>query len=286
MKDYFDKKFSIFKKIKSRRSEIRERASVNKEPKKRIETCVSCQKLFTYRELENNLYVCPSCNHHYTFDIKLRIDSLFDSYEIIKLNLKDFDPLNFPEYREKKKNLRSSTGYEEGLILVKGIIGGSPLYSFFMNPVFMMGSMGQYVGKGIVKCFDMARSERLPVLGVCASGGARMQEGIFSLVQMANTSFGVREHSDEGNLFLALLTDPTTGGVSASFASLADIIIGEPKARIGFTGRRVIEQTIRQKLPEDFQTSEFLFNHGFLDDIVQRKDQKKYISKILAYHRR
>jgi len=285
--DYFKGKVKLLEKIRlSRSKESRER-SKELVDKSNISKCEFCDSLFTEEDLKKNSHVCPTCGRNFYIDAIDRLDDLMDhGYSIIDFKLENPNPLNFPSYNDKRADFQKSTGYDEAVVVCKGKIRNEPCYVFVMNKNFMMASMGLEVGQRIRRCFDLASEDGLAVVGFCASGGARMQEGTYSLMQMANTTFAVREHSDKGNFYLAVLTDPTTGGVSASFASIADIIIAEPKARIGFTGRRVIEQTIGEKLPEDFQTTEFLFDHGFLDDIVSRENQRRYISKLLNYHRR
>lgn len=285
--DYFKGKVKLLEKIRiSRSKESRER-SKEMVDNSNISKCEFCDSLFTDEDLKKNSRVCPVCGRNFHIDVIERLDDLMDSgYSLIEFELKNPNPLGFPNYDEKRSGFQESTGYDEAVVICKGKIRDESCYVFVMNKNFMMASMGLEVGQRIRKCFDLASEENLPVVGFCASGGARMQEGTYSLMQMANTSFAVREHSDKGNFYLAVLTDPTTGGVSASFASLADITIAEPKARIGFTGRRVIEQTIGEKLPDDFQTTEFLFEHGFLDAIVSREKQREYISRLLNYHRR
>lgn len=282
--DYFKNKVDLLKKIRVARKFNENKR--NEEIDFDIGRCKDCDTLLSLEELDDNLMVCPHCGNHYFIDVYKRLDTFFDQYEIINFESTSPNPLNFSGYDDKRRLAIEKTGLDEAVVICKGKIGEDSLYAFVMNSKFMMASMGIEVGERIVKCFEMAKKDKLPVVGFCASGGARMQEGIFSLMQMANTSFAVKEHCDEGNLYIAVLTDPTTGGVSASFANLADIIIAEPRARIGFTGRRVIEQTIGQKLPKDFQRAEFLYQHGFLDDIVERKNLKNYISILLSYHRR
>ena len=174
----------------------------------------------------------------------------------------------------------------EGVVTGTAAVGGFPCAVFVMEPRFMMGSMGSVIGEKLTALFELAAEQSLPVVGYTVSGGARMQEGILSLMQMAKVSAAVKRHSDAGNLYLTILTDPTLGGVSASFAFLGDIIVAEPKALIGFAGQRVIEQTIHQKLPENFQRAEFLLEKGFIDNIVERRKQKEYIAKILRLHTR
>ena len=194
--------------------------------------------------------------------------------------------IDFPEYDKKLKNAWLESAEKEAVICGACKIGGYDCCLFAMEPYFMMGSMGIVVGEKITRLFELATKKALPVVGFTVSGGARMQEGILSLMQMAKTSGAVKRHSDAGNLYISLLTDPTTGGVTASFATEGDIVIGEPGALVGFAGPRVIEQTIRQKLPQGFQRTEFLLEKGFLDAIVDRREQKSFIVRLLLLHGR
>ncbi|WP_036728413.1 acetyl-CoA carboxylase carboxyltransferase subunit beta [Peptoniphilus mikwangii] len=284
--DYFKRKKDIFKKIKEIRDKRQNSEKKILEKSIVFSQCKNCESMIFEDELTKNMRVCPNCGYHLKISSKDRLKYLMDNYAFIEFKKYESDPLEFEGYEEKKKIMRDKTSLSEAVIVVKGAISGNKCYVFLMDSDFFMGSMGVEVGERIAYCFELAAREQLPVVGFCASGGARMQEGIFSLMQMANTTFALRKHSEMGNLYISVLTDPTTGGVSASFASLADIIIAEPGARICFTGRRVIEETIKQELPKDFQSAEFLIEHGFLDEIVDRREQKNYIGKILSYHRR
>ena len=194
------------------------------------------------------------------------------------------NPLNFPGYREKIETVRAASGEKEAVVCGTAMIGKQRCCLFVMESYFMMGSMGSAVGEKITSLFEYAVQYRLPVVGFTVSGGARMQEGLLSLMQMAKTSAAVKRHSDAGLLYIAVLTDPTTGGVTASFAMEADIILAEPGATVGFAGARVIEQTTKKALPEGFQTAEFVLEHGFVDSIVPRSGQKKYLAEILQMH--
>jgi len=193
--------------------------------------------------------------------------------------------LNFPEYDAKLEAARLQSAETDSVVCGECVIGGMKVAIFAMEPSFMMGSMGSVAGEKITRTFERALEENIPVIGFAVSGGARMQEGMVSLMQMAKTSGAVKRHSDAGNLYICILTDPTTGGVTASFAMEADIILAEPNALIGFAGPRVIEQTIRKKLPTGFQRAEFQLEHGFVDKIVYRKRQKAYLTKLLEMHR-
>ncbi|SHH56904.1 acetyl-CoA carboxylase carboxyl transferase subunit beta [Anaerosphaera aminiphila DSM 21120] len=286
--DYFKVNTDIFKKVKNLRDR-REKKILKKLEKNQVEfiQCKKCGSTVLKEDLVENEYICPKCNKHLRMPAKDRLNLILDEgYEIIESEEKTFNPLRFSNYEEKINSLRENDGLNEAVVLAKGSIYGNKCYVFVMDSNFLMGSMGLYVGEKISKCFELAKEENLPVVSFSASGGARMQEGIFSLMQMANTTFSLREHSESGNLYVSVMTDPTSGGVTASFASLGDIIIAEPEALICFTGRRVIEQTIKEELPKEFQSAECLLEHGFLDDIVPRKKLKDYLGLVLKYHRR
>lgn len=248
--------------------------------------CPHCNTVIVKEKMEEAMWVCPKCGSHIKYYARKRLNSILDQgYEEIQRDPVEFDPLNFPNYHEKLERYEKVTNLKEALVMAKGKIDGNPCVVIVLEPRFMMGSMGSYVGDEIVRGFSIAKEMGVPVIAFSASGGARMQEGIFSLMQMAKTSNAVREFGESGNLYISVLTDPTTGGVTASFASLGDIILAEPGALIGFTGPRVIKQTINQELPEGFQRSEFLMDHGFVDEIVHRKGMKEYLSKVLELHR-
>lgn len=248
--------------------------------------CPSCGEILINMDLENNLKVCYKCNHHFRIGSKERIDITFDkgSIEYFDHNMKSLNPLGFVDYSQKLKSLSKSLGINEAVITGKAKVNGYDLCFGVMEPNFIMGSMGSVVGEKLSRMFEKAIELNLPAVVFCASGGARMQEGMLSLCQMAKVSAAVKKHSNKGLLYISAITDPTTGGVTASFASLGDIIIAEPKATIGFAGRRVIEQTIKQKLPEEFQSAEFMLEHGFIDMIVERKNIKDTLSNILKIH--
>ena len=250
--------------------------------------CATCRKPLTEDELENGLHVCPYCRHHYRINARQRIHIIADEGSFIEIDkdLGSHNVLGFPGYDKKLESARLQSAERESVICGECEIDGNRAMLFVMEPGFMMGSMGSVAGEKITRAFEFATEADLPVVGFAVSGGARMQEGILSLMQMAKTSGAVRKHSDRGGLYICVLTDPTTGGVTASFAMEADIIIAEPYALIGFAGPRVIEQTIRKKLPVGFQRSEFLLEHGFIDSIVDRQRQKKYLSQLLQMHRK
>ncbi len=214
--------------------------------------------------------------------VKMLVDR--DSFHELYSGVKANNPLNFPGYTDKVENVRAASGEEEAVICGTAKIGRQDCCLFAMEPYFMMGSMGSAVGEKITLLFEYATKYRLPVIGFTVSGGARMQEGLLSLMQMAKTSAAVKRHSDAGLLYIAVLTDPTTGGVTASFAMEADIILAEPGATVGFAGARVIEQTTKKSLPKGFQKSEFVLEHGFVDAIASRPSQKKFLAELLKMH--
>lgn len=250
--------------------------------------CPECKSYDTKRAVAKNKMVCPHCGHHYRIGARTRVKVLFDkdSFQELFTNIKTIDPLHFPGYQEKMDRGRSASGEEEGVICGTATIRHQSCAVFVMEPQFMMGSMGSVVGEKIARLFEYAAENELPVVGFTASGGARMQEGILSLMQMAKTSGAVNYHSERGGLYITVLTDPTTGGVTASFAMLGDIILSEPNATIGFAGRRVIEQTTKKKLPEDFQKAEFLLECGFVDAIVPRNELRATLERLLRQHNR
>ena len=249
--------------------------------------CGKCRASLLTKELRDNLFVCPSCSSHYKITARERIASIVDENSFSELfsSLSSVNILDFPSYGEKLQKAKGESGENEGVITGTAKIGGYSVALFVMESGFMMGSMGSVVGEKITRLFEKAAAENLPVVGFICSGGARMQEGMFSLMQMAKTSGAVKLHSDKGLLYIAVLTDPTTGGVTASFAMQADITLSEPNALVGFAGPRVIEQTIRQKLPPDFQRAEFVLSKGFIDKIVSRTEQKTLLTKLLSLHK-
>lgn len=248
-------------------------------------TCPNCHKSLPVSRLWANLNTCP-CGHHFRISARQRIRLLTDknSFREMDAQLQSDDPLGFSGYQAKLETARISSSETEAVLCGTAAIGGQKCCLFAMEPSFMMGSMGTVVGEKITRVFEYAAANRLPVIGCTVSGGARMQEGLLSLMQMAKTSGAVKRHSDAGLLYIVLLTDPTTGGVTASFAMEGDIILAEPGATIGFAGARVIEQTTRKALPKGFQTAEFLLEHGFVDAIVPRKDQRSVLKNLLKLH--
>lgn len=250
--------------------------------------CPHCGVQLLLNDLQDNLQVCTACGYHFRMGPRDRIVYLADEDSFSELygDMKSRDVLSFPGYDQKLRNAKLASREKEGVICGTAQVAGEACALFVMDPNFMIGSMGTVVGEKITRLFEYATEHSLPVVGFTVSGGARMQEGILSLMQMAKTSAAVRKHSDAGNFYLTVLTDPTTGGVTASFAMDGDIIMAEPGATIGFAGARVIEQTIRKKLPQGFQKAEFLLEHGFVDLIVPRTRQKETIGKLLKLHRK
>ena len=252
------------------------------EPEKK---CPNCHKDIPLSRLWANDLVC-SCGYHFRMKARQRIQMITDkgSFHELYPNMKADNPLNFPGYKEKLETVRVASSEKEAVVCGTAAIGKQKCCLFVMEPYFMMGSMGSAVGEKVTILFEYAVQHRLPVIGFTVSGGARMQGGLLSLMQMAKISAAVKGHSDAGLLYIAVLTDPTTGGVTASFAMEADIILAEPGATVGFAGARVIEQTTRKTLPEGFQKSEFVLKHGFIDSIIQRSSQKKYLNELLKMH--
>jgi acetyl-CoA carboxylase carboxyl transferase subunit beta len=248
--------------------------------------CNRCSQITYNKDLDKNLKVCPKCNFHFRINARERLELLIDkgSFQEFDKNLKTINVLNFPEYENKIKKAQKATDLPEAVIAGAGKVNGVLVAAAIMDFGFMGGSMGSVVGEKITRAAELALSKKIPLITVATSGGARMQEGVNSLMQMAKTSQTLNKLGEAGLFYLSILTDPTTGGVTASFASLGDIIIAEPDALIGFTGARVIQQTIRQTLPEGFQTAQFQFEHGFVDLIVHRKDLKATVTQLLKLH--
>ncbi len=248
--------------------------------------CPVCKNVMLSSDLEENYKVCMKCGYHFRIPARQRIEMTVDegTFSEFDADMMSSNIIDFPEYTRKLKNAKINSGENESVITGICEIGGQKTVIAVMNSQFMMGSMGTVTGEKITRAFEYASENRLPVVIFTVSGGARMQEGILSLMQMAKTSGAVKLHSDKGLLYITVLTDPTTGGVTASFAMEGDIILSEPHALIGFAGPRVIEQTIRQKLPKDFQSAEFLLEKGFVDAVVERKDMKNTLAKLLKLH--
>ena len=249
--------------------------------------CDQCKEIIYKDDLHKNLSVCPNCGKHFRLSARRRIKQIADegTFEEIGQEIITQDPLKFDGYLKKVQSLKEKTKIEEAVKCGVCEIEGNKAVLAVMDGNFLMGSMGAAVGERITISIEKAIEEKLPFVIFCVSGGARMQEGIVSLMQMAKTAAAIQKLNEAGLLYITIFTDPTTGGVTASFASLGDIILAEPKALIGFAGPRVIEQTIRQKLPEGFQSSEFLLEHGFIDKIVERKDMKSTIAKLIELHK-
>ncbi|MGI4830003.1 MAG: acetyl-CoA carboxylase, carboxyltransferase subunit beta [Janthinobacterium lividum] len=249
--------------------------------------CPSCSKLIWKADLEASLQVCPHCGHHFKLDARQRIDLLLEpGYEIVDTGLRSTDPLEFSDlkpYKARLADMQKRTGLDDAILNAIGRLGEHEIVLSVMEYGFIGGSMGAVVGETIARAVDRSLAERKPLIIVSASGGARMQEGIASLMQLAKVSAGLAKMDEAKIPYISLMTDPTFGGVSASFAMLGDLNIAEPGALIGFAGPRVIEQTIRQKLPEGFQRAEFLLQHGFLDAVVPRKELKAYLVQALGW---
>ena len=273
---------------------------VNKKEEKRIKNetasdmmigkwvkCDNCKEIIYKEELHQNMSVCPNCGKHFRLSARRRIKQIADegTFKEIGKDILTKDPLNFDGYMKKVEALKEKTKIEEAVKCGECEIEGEKAILAVMDGNFLMGSMGGAVGERITLAIETAIKKKLPLIIFCVSGGARMQEGIVSLMQMAKTSSAISRLNEKGLLYISVLTDPTTGGVTASFASLGDIILAEPKALIGFAGPRVIEQTIKQKLPDGFQSSEFLLKHGFVDKIVERKDMKHTLAELIRFHK-
>ena len=257
-------------------------------PEELYTACPVCKTMSAADELRKNASVCPKCGHHFRISARRRVELFCDegTFQEMWATLHGGDPIGFPGYDKKLAHAREQSGEVEAVVTGECQIGGEPACAFFMEPSFMMASMGTAVGEKITRLFEYAREKSLPVVGFCASGGARMQEGILSLMQMAKTTGAVKRHSDAGNLFIAVLTDPTTGGVDASFAMEGDITIAEPNALIGCARPRVTEPTSGQELAPGFQRSEFLLEKGFVDMISDRRELKERLTALLRLHRK
>ena len=248
--------------------------------------CENCKSILYIPELKANLNVCPKCQHHFNVPAKERLEHLLENYELLFENIRPTDPLNFKDtksYKDRLKQAQEQTGLSEAMLVAEGFLKDERVVLVVMDFGFIGGSMGSVVGERFYRACKHASQKEIPLIAVITSGGARMQEGILSLMQMAKTSIGVGYLKEKGIPYITLLTDPTTGGVSASFAFLGDIIIAEPKALIGFAGPRVIEQTIKQQLPEGFQTAEFLLQKGLVDMVVHRKDLKDTLHQLIKF---
>ena len=255
-------------------------------PRSRKINCKKCQSLISVSRIRKNNFVCPECGYYFPVRARRRILMLTDKRSFVEMDadLESRNILGFPGYEEKITAAIEKSREKEGVICGVATISGHKTCIFSMDSNFMMGSMGAVVGEKITRLFEYATAHKLPVLGVTVSGGARMQEGMISLMQMSKVSAAVKRHSNKGGLYIVLLTNPTTGGVDASFAMLGDITLAEPGARVGFAGPRVIEKSLNQALPEGFQKAERVLECGFIDEIVPRSEQKSYIGRLLELH--
>jgi len=284
VQDWFEKR----KEAQIQRRELEARAEIEGNPDLWTK-CVLCDAQLLIKDIENNINVCPVCDYHFRINARKRIEQLFDknSFEELFTEIKPTDPLDFVDtepYIERLQKAHEKTGLNDAVITGLANIDGHKVAVAVMDFDYMGGSMGSVVGEKVTRIIEKAIEEKLPVLAITSSGGARMQESALSLMQMAKTSCAVSRLDDAGLLYVNLLTEPTFGGVTASFGMLGDIIVAEQGARIGFAGRRVIEQTIRQKLPSDFQTAEYLMKYGQVDVVSSRKNLKNTLAKIFAMH--
>ncbi|MEG0329861.1 MAG: acetyl-CoA carboxylase, carboxyltransferase subunit beta [Longicatena sp.] len=250
--------------------------------------CPSCKESVLFEDLMKSYYVCPNCGHHMKLSAHERIRQIIDEHTFVEMDkyLALKNEIDFPGYQDKLAYLQKKTGLYEAVVCGTGNIGGTKVAIAIMDSNFFMGSMGQIVGEKITRCIEHATKKKLPLIIFTTSGGARMQEGILSLVQMAKTSAALGRHAAANLLYISYLTHPTTGGVSASFALLGDVVLAEPKCLIGFAGKRVIAATVNEELPANFQTAEFMLEKGFIDRIVERSDAKETLCKLLAFHER
>lgn len=281
----------MLEKIKDKKQKVNRLRSVEEifdheieVPEGMFEKCPECHATLKTSDLQKNGRVCMACDYHMRLHIAQRARLIFDAFNVFNHIILSKDPLGFPGYQDKLRTLQNNLGVYDAVVCAEAMIKHQSVIAVIMDPDFMMGSMGSVVGEKITRSFERALKQNKPLILFSASGGARMQEGMVSLLQMAKTSAAVKQFNDAGGLYISVLTDPTTGGVTASFASLGDIILAEPKALIGFAGKRVIEQTINEKLPEGFQSAEFQLDKGFVDAIVHRHDLKETLSRILTMH--
>lgn len=279
----------IFRKPKYAQMRGRAPETVDKKPEVPVGMwikCPDCKGSIYSQDIKHRGGICPDCNYHFPIAPRTRVHQIIDraSWHELDKNMTSVNPLQYDAYDEKLEIAKTKTKQKEAVITGVGKIDNTKVVLGVMDSRFMMGSMGSVVGEKITKAIEYATKHKLPLILFTASGGARMQEGIFSLMQMAKTSAALAKHDDAGLLYITVLTNPTTGGVTASFAMLGDIILAEPKALVGFAGPRVIEQTIKQKLPDGFQKSEFLQDHGMVDKIVNRSDMQETLSTLLSLH--
>lgn len=277
----------IVDKIKKREVPLNNKNSKIDIPVGKWVKCEKCKEILYKDTIRGNLNICPNCGHYFRMHINRRLDLIIDdgTYEKFDFNIETTNPLDLEDYPKKLKSLREKTKLEEAVACGTGKINGENVVICVMDSGFLMGSMGIVVGEKITYAIEQAIKLKLPLIIFSVSGGARMQEGIISLMQMAKTTAALTKLDEAGLLYISVLTDPTYGGVTASFASLGDVILAEPNAMIGFAGQRVIEQTIGESLPEGFQTAEFLLEHGFIDKIVERSDLKNCIFDIIQFHK-
>lgn len=277
----------IVDKIKKRETSIKKKSSNVDIPVGKWVKCELCKDIIYKDTIKNNLSICPNCGHYFRMHINRRLELIIDenTYKKFDINIETTNPLELEDYPQKLKALREKTGIQEAVACGTGKIHGEDVVICIMDSGFLMGSMGVVVGEKITYAIEQAINQNKPLIIFSVSGGARMQEGIISLMQMAKTTAALTKLDKAGLLYISVLTDPTYGGVTASFASLGDIVLAEPQAMIGFAGKRVIEQTIGEELPKGFQTAEFLLEHGFIDKIVERKDLKDTIYKLIKFHK-
>lgn len=278
----------LFKIVKSRAESDNkvDRQSTVSIPNNLLFKCPRCGNVMFMDQFEGASKVCSECSYHARLSARERLELTIDKNSFVEYDatMESKNPIEFEGYPDKIADMQEKTGLKDAIVTGECTIRNKHCVIAVMDSNFMMASMGSVVGEKLARAFERATEKKLPVIVFSASGGARMQEGIVSLMQMAKTSAAVARHSDKGLLYITVLTDPTTGGVTASFASLGDIIIAEPKVLIGFAGRRVIEGTIKQRLPDDFQSAEFLLEHGFVDMIVHRKNLRRTISRLIRLH--
>lgn len=277
----------IVDKIKKREPSAKNKTSNIDIPVGKWLKCDSCKEIVYKETIRDNLNICPNCGHYFRMHINKRLELILDtdSYKAFDLNIETTNPLELEDYPKKISALKEKTGLPEAVTAGIGKINNEEVVICVMDSGFLMGSMGVVVGEKITYAIEKATEKKLPLIIFSVSGGARMQEGIMSLMQMAKTTSALTKLDEVGGLYISVLTDPTYGGVTASFASLGDIVLAEPGAMIGFAGPRVIEQTIGEALPEGFQTAEFLLEHGFIDKIVERKDLKETLYKLIKFHK-
>lgn len=277
----------IVDKIKKRESPPQNKKNKVDIPIGKWVKCDNCKEIIYKETVRENLSICPYCGHYFRMHINKRLEMIADAgtYKRFDLNIETSNPLGLEDYPKKLKTLKEKTGIDEAVAAGTCKINGEKVVICIMDSGFLMGSMGAVVGEKITYAIEQAIEQRLPIIIFTVSGGARMQEGIVSLMQMAKTTVALTKLDEAGLLYISVLTDPTYGGVTASFASLGDIILAEPGAMIGFAGQRVIKQTIGEELPEGFQTAEFLLEHGFIDKIVERKDLKDTLYKLIMFNK-